>query len=208
MAKLPTLIGRSSSHFTRVTRVFAAELALDYSFQVVLDLTSGSVDQYGGNPALKVPVLVDARGTWFGALNICREMSRTAPRQLNIVWPDAHEQALVANAQELTTHAMSTEVALIMSKVADPNGPRLHEAKLRKSLLGSVEWLNTNLRAALGALPPNRDLSFLEVALFCLVTHLEFRDILPTRRYSELVDFCTAFGERPSALATTYRFDS
>jgi hypothetical protein len=41
-----TIVGRSSSHFTRVARIFAAELAIDYSFSIVRDLTSSDAKIY------------------------------------------------------------------------------------------------------------------------------------------------------------------
>jgi hypothetical protein len=69
----PIIIGRSSSHFTRI---FAAELRIDCAFQVVRDLMSSDPGDYGGNPALRIPVLQTPQGTWFGALNVCRELWR------------------------------------------------------------------------------------------------------------------------------------
>ncbi|HEX3696528.1 MAG TPA: hypothetical protein VH374_14190 [Polyangia bacterium] len=48
------LLGRSSSHFTRTTRVFAHELGAPYIFRPVLDLTTLDRTAYGGNPARKV----------------------------------------------------------------------------------------------------------------------------------------------------------
>jgi len=42
---------------------------------------------YGGNPALKLPALETDDGTWLGALNVCREASRRAGREAEIVWP-------------------------------------------------------------------------------------------------------------------------
>ena len=43
--------------------------------------------------------------------------------------------------------------------------------------------------ALFAALPPRRELGFLVVTLFCLVTHLEFREVLPTAPYSGLRDY-------------------
>src|SRR4051812_43364066 len=106
----PTLIGRSSSSFTRVTRIFAAELGVEHGFEIVPDLLSLDAADYGGNPALKLPSLRTPRGIWFGALNICRELERLAPRRPFIVWPEAYDGPLLANAQELTLHAMATGV--------------------------------------------------------------------------------------------------
>jgi len=44
--------------------------------------------------------------------------------------------------------------------------------------------------------------------LFCLVTHLEFRDVLPTASYPELNRFCQQFATRASVRDTSYRFDT
>ena len=203
----PVIVGRSSSHFTRVTRIFAAEMGVDYSLEVVRDLMSSDAADYGGNPALKMPALRTRRGVWFGALNICRELSRQSSRGLRTVWPEDLDQPVLANAQELVVQSMATDVALIMAGVAGAgDGSELH-GKQRKSLLNTMSWLEDNVSHALAALPSDRDLSYLEVALFCLVTHLEFRRVLPTDPYPELNGFCRRFAERASAGETTYRFD-
>jgi glutathione S-transferase len=204
----PIIIGRSSSHFTRVTRIFAAELHVDYSFQVVRDLMSSDPADYGGNPALRLPILQTPQGTWFGALNICRELSRRSALGRAIVWPEHLGEPLPANAQELIVQAMATEVALIMAQLAGGNDGSAHQAKLRKSLIDTLSWLNANAARALASLRSDRDLSYLEVTLFCLVAHLEFRQILPTAPYPELTGFCQRFAARTSADQTHYRFDA
>jgi glutathione S-transferase len=202
----PTIIGRSSSHFTRVTRVFAAEVKVDCALQVVRDLTSTDPADYAGNPALKVPVLRTSRGVWFGALQICRELWRLSGREGRVVWPEDLDQPLLSNAQELVVHAMGTEVSLIMAKVSGQVGGA-HQDKVRKSLINVMAWLEENAAQILAALPRERDVSFLEIGLFCLVTHLEWREVLSTAPYSRLNDFCRDFGARPSAQETGYRFD-
>jgi glutathione S-transferase len=204
----PVITGRSSSHFTRVTRIFAAEMRIDYSFRVVRDLMSSDPGDYGGNPALRIPTLQTPRGVWFGALNVCRELWRRSSLRPNVVWPEDLDEPLLANAQELVLQAMATEVTLIMAKVADASGSSAHHAKMQKGLVNMMSWLEENARSALAALPPDRDLSFLEVTLFCLVTHLEFRGVLPTASYSELTQFCQQFATRASAGETPYRFDT
>ncbi|EYF07819.1 glutathione S-transferase family protein [Chondromyces apiculatus] len=207
----PVLFGRSSSHFTRITRLFAAEMRVDYTFQVVRDLMSANPADYGGNPALRLPTLHTARGVWFGALNISRALSRLSPRTPQTVWPEDLDAPVLANAQEFVTQAMATEVSLVMAKVAGGSDDNAHQVKLRRSLLNMMAWLEDNARPALDALDAlrrDRDLSYLEVTLFCLVTHLEFRDVLPLAPYPALNAFCAQFAARPSAEATTYRFDT
>jgi glutathione S-transferase len=202
-----TLIGRSSSHFTRVTRIFALELGLEPALRVVPNLASASASDYGGNPALRIPALVAPSGTWFGALNVCRELVRQARSELRVIWPEALDRPLLANVQELTVQAMSTGVSLIMGSLDGAELPEAHREKLSTSLRGSLTWLDQNVDAALDQLPP-RDLSFLEVTLFCLLTHLEFRPLLPVREYTRLQQFCARFAQRESARATPFRFDA
>jgi glutathione S-transferase len=204
----PVIIGRSSSHFTRVTRIFAAEMRVDCSFQVVRDLMSCDPGDYGGNPALRLPTLQTPRGVWFGALNICRELSRQSSHKPRTVWPEDLDGPLLANAQELVVQAMTTEVTLIMAKVSGGGDDSAHHVKMRKSLVNMMSWLENNARQALDALPADRDLSYLEVTLYCLVTHLEFRDVLPMSHYPDLNKFCQHFAGRASASETTYRFDT
>ncbi|WP_375772372.1 glutathione S-transferase domain-containing protein [Archangium gephyra] len=203
----PVIIGRSSSHFTRVTRIFAAELHVDYSFRVVRDLMSSNPEDYGGNPALKIPSLQTPRGVWFGSLNVCRELWRRSSPRPRVVWPEDHDEPLLANAQELVLQAMSTEVSLIMGKLGG-TGDSAHHTKMRQSLINMMAWLEDNATSVLAALPQPRDLSYLEVTLFCLVSHLEFRDVLPTAPYPELNKFCQQFAARASIGETTFGFDT
>ncbi len=204
----PRLVGRSSSSFTRVTRIFAAELGVDYELRVVPDLLSADSADYAGNPALKMPMLETSEGVLFGSLNICRALALRSARPLRIVWPEALTDLLLANAQELAVHALATEVNLIMSKQRDATSESPHQVKLRASLLNVMAWLDAKISAVLASLPADRDLSFLEVALFCLVTHLEFRSVVPVTSYANLANFCAHFAERESARATEYHFDS
>ncbi|MDC0713988.1 glutathione S-transferase domain-containing protein [Stigmatella sp. ncwal1] len=204
----PTLVGRSSSHFTRVTRIFAAEMRIRCSLRVVHDLMSSDPDDYGGNPALRIPVLQTPQGVWFGALNVCRALWRRSSLRPHVIWPEDLDEPLLANAQELILQAMATEVTLIMSKLSDASDRNAHHAKMRAGLVNMMSWLEENAQAALAALPTQRDLSYLEVTLFCLVTHLEFRNVLPTASYSHLNLFCQQFALRPSVGETPYRFDT
>jgi len=219
VGSLPTLFGRSSSHFTRVARIVAAELGVAYTFRVVPNLLSTNPSDYGGNPALRLPVLHTAQGEWFGALNICRALERLASNadasRARLVWPEDLDQPLTANAQELTLQAMASEVALIMARVAKADEAAANLAKQRESLERMLAWLEAHASEVLAALPGAASptpggapvVSFLEVTLFCLVQHLEFRDILPTAPYRALGEFCQRFAQRESARQTTFRFD-
>ena len=70
------IVGRSSSHFTRTTRIFAHELGVAHEFRPVVDMTTLDPRVYAENPALKVPILIDAEGPLYGTENICRALTR------------------------------------------------------------------------------------------------------------------------------------
>lgn len=200
------LIGRSSSHFTRVARICAHELNVSHQFRPILEIGSLDPAVFGENPALKMPILVDEQGPLFGTENICRELLRKSgqPRTRFVMRGDLPDRA-VANAEELTLHVMASEVSLIMGRAAGAG----HEPppKLEPSMRKSLEHLERGLHAAVAALPSDRGVSFLEVTLFCAVTHLTFREVMDVSPFAQLAAFCAHFGERESAQATPYRFD-
>lgn len=201
-----TLVGRHSSHYTRIVSIFAAELGVACEFEPVFDIRSADAHVFGENPLLRVPSLTTPEGTWFGSLGACRELARRSNAGVPLVWPEDHTTPLGANAQEITTDAMVTGVVIVtgrMNELAD-DAPSL--AKPYARLRGAVAWLEANLDAALAPLPERR-LSFLEVSAFCLLTHLSFRQLLSLADRPRLTAFCERFGARPSARATDYYFD-
>ena len=200
------LTGRSSSHFTRTARIFALELGVPHVFRPVFDMTLLEASNYEGNPALKVPILVDDRGPLFGTENICRELVRRAGAAQRVVLAGQSTERIVANSEELTLHVMSQGVSIIMLKMADPSRPI--PEKTQQGLENSLDYLDANLGKVLEVLPPERTLSFVEVALFCVMTHLPFRQVMDVSRWLDLGDFCRTFGQRESAKQTEYRFDA
>lgn len=199
----PCIVGRSSSHFTRVVRLFAQELGVTCDFRVVPDLYATDAERYGGNPGLKLPNLVTADGVVFGALNSCRRLARLAKTTPRIVWPEQLSSLVAANAQELTLQAMATEVTWVLLQ---NDVESAYARKLTKALLGMLEWLDEHVVQARSELP-ECELSYFEAALFCLVEHLEFRNVTPLSPYPRLREFAGQWGQRQSARATPFRFD-
>jgi glutathione S-transferase len=200
------LVGRSSSHFTRTARIFALELGVPHTFRPVFDIMSLDSATFAGNPALKVPVLVDENGPLFGTENICRELVRRSTKRSGVFLRGDVEGRLVANVEEMTLHAMSTNVTLITAKLAGAD--QAPPTKVLRSLANTLRYLDDNVDRVLEALPPDRTLTFLEVSLFCHVTHVPFRQILDVAGYERLNAFCDRFGQREGARQTTYRFDA
>jgi glutathione S-transferase len=201
-----TLIARSSSHFSRIARIYAAELEVPCVLEPVFDIAATASGVFGDNPLLRVPSLRTPEGTWFGSLGVCRELARRSPRALRLVWPEDLLHVLASNAQEVVTDAMNTGVVIITSrlqKVPDDD-PTLTKPFAR--LRGALGWLEASFEAAL-ATQPAGDLSFLEASAFCFLTHLGFRGLGTLDGHPRLRAFCDRFGERASARATPYHFD-
>lgn len=201
-----SLVGRSSSHFTRVARIFAFELGVEHTFRPVLDLTTLDPTTYGGNPALKIPVLLDETGPLFGTENICRELALRSGRRPEVVLRGDVRDRVVVNVEELTLHAMSAEVSVIMAKASGDG--RGVPPKAMRSIENALDYLDENVEGVVAALPPERTLSFVEVALFCAVTHLPFREVLDVSPWRRIDAFRARFVQRTSAQNTEYRFDA
>lgn len=200
------LIGRRSSHYTRVVRIFAHELGLAPGFQPIYELMSLDASLFGDNPALKLPILrVDGRPL-YGTLNICRQLAREANAIEAIYWPEQANSLLQMNAHELVAHGMAAQVEVVAHEIVEKRPADQVSIKRRQSLLGSLSWWNQHLPEIEAGIPDCR-LSFLQVSLYCLLSHLPFRNPIETGELHHLNAFAARFGERESAQATPYQFD-
>jgi glutathione S-transferase len=202
----PVIVGRSSSHFTRVARIFAHELGVAHELSPVYDIAALGADTFGDNPTLRVPSLRTETGTLFGTLNVCRELARQRTTPVSIVWPEDLVDAPAANAQEIVLETMAAEVVVVMARATRLDPEHAFLAKPRARIDASVAWLERELPGVLARLP-ERSLSFLEVTAFCLATHLGFREVRSIDDCPNLLAFARKFAERPSARETEYRFD-
>lgn len=207
MTRSLEIIGRQSSHYTRLTRIFAAELGLEYAFTPVYDLTSRNAADYAGNPALKLPILKLDGAPVYGSLNICRSLHRCTGGGLPVYWPEHADTPLLMNAHEILAHAMAAQVEVVLHEIVAQRPADRASLKRRQSLVDCLAWLDGHLTVIRNALPGN-GLSFFEVSLFCLTSHLPFRNPgVDITGMQQLLDFQHAFGTRASAQATPYRFD-
>ncbi len=101
----------------------------------------------------------------------------------------------------------TTKVALVMAKLAHADPDNAHRAKQQARLCNMLSWLEANVSAALAALPVERDLSYFETTRFCLMTHLEFQQVLSVTTYPALSAFCAHFATRESARETPFFLD-
>jgi glutathione S-transferase len=209
MGRFPaaSIVGRSSSHFTRLVRIFALELGVACEFAPVYDLSSLDARDYAGNPALKLPVLRMDEVTIFGAENICRALAELAPQPRRIVWPEDVRGVQARNAQELVWHAMQAQVQLgFGTQIAKLPVDSVYFVKAATGMQNALEWLDERVQEVIDDLPPH-DLSMLEASLFCLIEHVAFRATVSLMPYGRLTAFALAFGQRASAQQTPYVFD-
>lgn len=206
-AGIPCIIGRSSSHYTRIARIVAIELGVACDFSPVFDLTSRDTVDYGGNPALKLPVLLIGDAVAFGTENICRSLAERAGGSVRILWGEDLPGMPARNAQELVWHGMQAQVQLVFgtqgAKLPEQN---IYFEKAAAGLSNALAWLDANVDGMLHALPA-RDTSLFEVSLFCLWEHLHFRPSVAVDSYPRLTAFAAAFGQRSSARQTAFAFD-
>ena len=203
------IIGRSSSHFTRVALIFARQLAVPFELVPIFDMQQVDAAMYAGNPALKLPTLRYAGGLVFGAENICRTLAELAPAPAAITWPEQLRQPLARNAQELVWHGMAAQVQLVFGTlICKLPADNLYFSKALTGFAAALQWLDAQLAQVRGLLPASRDLSLFEVTLFCLIEHLVFRPTLPLDPYPALVKFAEEYATRAAAQATRYRTDT
>ena len=202
------LTGRSASHFTRVARMIAHELAVPVEFEVIHDLMGLDPAPYGGHPALKLPTLHVAGAPVFGTDHICRTLAALAGRATDPRVVLGSDDALVRNAQELVWHAMAAQVQLVVGvQIAKLPADNPFFAKAAAGLRGALAWLEAHHDELDAALPTPRDVSLYEVTLFCLLEHLAFRPTVALDDLPRLRAFAAAYATRPSAIATRFQFD-
>lgn len=204
------IFGRRASLFTRIALVFAEALHVPWRLTHIPDMTDLGTAAYGGNPALKLPVLRIGNDMVLGTENICRELATLAAKQrpVHVVWPEHLPDLLARNAQELVWHCAAAQVQLAMGTILAGLPPdNIYFVKARTGIEGSLAWLDRHVDQLIDRLPAGRDISLFEASLFCLVEHLSFRPTVPVAPYARINAFVSAFGQRDAARATAYRVE-
>jgi glutathione S-transferase len=200
------IVGRTGSLFTRLPLIFAEELGVPYELVSIEDLAAMEPGVYAGNPALRMPILRDADSVLFGAQNICRALAERAAAPARIVWPEDLRDVLSRNAQELVWHGMAAQVQILMgTHLAKLPAENVFFVKARTGLEGALGWLDEHLADVLTSFPQQRSLSLFEVALYCLIDHLQFGPTVSVESHASLLSFARQFGTRVSAQRTAFR---
>lgn len=202
------IIGRQSSHYTRQVRMLAHELAIEYALQPVHDLMSEDPAVFGGNPALKLPAVRQGDTVVWGSLNACRWLARqTDDGTARVFWPEQAGSARCMNAHEVLAHAMAVQVEVVFHEIVSKRPPDAASLKRRASLMQCLSWLDRHSHDVREGFPSGK-IAIFDLGLFCLLEHLPFRNPIDLSSMPQLTAFAHAFGARPSAQATPYRFDA
>ena len=202
------IVGRQSSHYTRVVRMLALELGIDAPLAPIFDLMSTDPATYAGNPALKLPALRVGEVVVWGSQNACRHLARQIDGgEARVFWPEDARDPLLMNAHEIVAHAMAAQVEVVFHEIVSKRPPDVASRKRRDSLLNCLAWLDAQLDAIHARLPRDK-VALLDLMLFCLLEHLPFRNPIDLSGMPSLTAFATTFGARASAQATPCRFDA
>ena len=201
------IIGRQSSHYTRMVRLLAHALGAEYRLQPVHELLSEDPATFAGNPALKLPALRIGADVWWGSANACRALARAVPGgEARVFWPEQATTPLLANAHEVLAHAMAVQVEVVFHERVSQRPPDATSRKRRRSLELCLDWLDAHWDAVRSGLPAGR-IALFDLGLFCLLEHLPFRNPMDMTTLPRLAAFVAESGARPDAQATPYRFD-
>lgn len=201
------IIGRQSSHYTRVVRMLAHELGVEHALRPIHDLLSEDPAVFAGNPALKLPAVRIGDDVVWGSQNACRAIARQVQGgETRVFWSGEARTPLLMNAHEIVAHAMAAQVEVVFHEIVAKRPPDAASRKRRASLLNCLAWLETQLAAIRAELPAGR-IAMFDLKLFALLEHLPFRNPVDLSAMPQLTGFVADFGLRPSAQATPYRFD-
>ena len=203
------MTGRSSSHYTRVARMAAHHLEVEFEFAVVDDLLALTPHTFAGHPGLKIPVLHVGDVAIWGTEAICGHLRRLsgAPAQV-LVMPAQIDDHVVSNAQELVWQAMQAQVQWRLGVSIGKLPPdHAYFRKVQASIEGILAWLDARVVDLLERLPAPREASVFELTTFALVDHLRFCPTVDVRRYAQLCQFADRWANRPEARLTPYAFD-
>lgn len=175
------------SHFSRKVRILAAFLAIDLDLLDVGNVADQQVNQFGPNPLMKVPTLLDGEITVMDSDHIAQYLVRKSGSldRFQVFTQEVNH----LNARAVMNGIMAAEVELILAMRTGLDIDGLQRfSKLKASMHSGIEWLEANA----GIFPEQP--TYLAFHLVSMWDHLLFYNIMPldpcqlgelTRRYSQ-----------------------
>ncbi|WP_439636919.1 glutathione S-transferase family protein [Oceanicaulis sp.] len=134
------LYGTARSHFTRKVRLLLDHWDAPYKFEDVGDVSQADPAQFGGNPALSIPVLDDGDVWMLDSEHIARHLSERFDAedrmQVRRFDPETLNRRAVLNA------IMSQEVKLVLgARTGLPTETAPYFTKARSAIQHGLDWL-------------------------------------------------------------------
>jgi glutathione S-transferase len=197
MAAPLQLHGTPLSHFTRKIRILLSELGVPFDFVRERTVLAATPQGYGGNPVLRVPLLVDGDTQVFDSEHIARYLvARHDPADrfgVTTLEPDA------LNRQAALGTIMANEVVIILAERGGLTEARktTYFAKLLGAIESGLTWLDER------TVPDAPGFDWRDITLVCMWQHLAYYKLVPLETYPRLAARVARFATRPSIVEST-----
>ena len=187
------------SHFSRKVRVVVEELGLACELRYVPNLLSSDAADFGGNPILRVPVLLDGDVRVVESDAICRHLVETRDTEgdrLGFFDRDVERR----NALAFLAAVMGAEVEILLAGRAGlDSGPAApFFGRYHRVIRDSLAWIESE-----GERLWPEGFSWLDVVLISAWDHLRHSKLVPPGEAYPWIEARTArFADRPSIRST------
>lgn len=187
------------SHFARKVRILLHELDVPFELHFVEDLLSSDPKDFGGNPILRIPTLVDGDAWVVESDQIARHCAeRFDPTDRHAVLSLSLRQR---NALSMINAAMAAEVEILLSQRSGIE--EIESLKYFRRHYRVIEHCLAWLEEAGPSLWTQQGLSYLDIALVCMWEHLEHYETIPNLdAFAWLTQQVDQWKGRPSFLET------
>lgn len=164
------------SHFSRKVRIVLAELGISCELVHAPNLLSEDPAHFGGNPILRVPVLEDGDDWVIESDAIVRYLLERHDAG-NDRFAFFSMTVAQRNALAMISATMGAEVELLLSQRSGLGAEHegVYFRRYRVVIRECMSWLEERGPA----LWPECDLSYLDIALACMLDHLRYNDMMP-----------------------------
>ncbi|NQU49748.1 MAG: glutathione S-transferase family protein [Planctomycetes bacterium] len=183
------------SHFARKIRILLGELGVPFELVFVKDLLSSHPADFGGNPILRIPTLVDGEHWIVESDQIARHVVEKFDAEDHLHCLDMTVDQ--RNALSMINATMGAEVEILLSArsgIADIQSYsyfQRHYEVIQHCLI----WLEKNGKR----IWPKNEFSYLDIALICMWDHINYYQTIDNLGdFSLLKQRADMFSSRPS----------
>lgn len=164
------------SHFSRKVRLLLDLYGVEYEFIDVGNVAEGDVETFGGNPLMKVPVLIDGDQWLIESDSIASYIVRKfdPSDRYNVNTQDVRH----LNARAVLNGIMSEEVKVILSRrTGVPTEQYRFFDDALEAIQNGLDWLESNAELFDADRP-----GYLEFHLVCAWEHIGYYDLVPLKQ--------------------------